>query len=395
MWPCFFDHGSIMSERQIPMVIFMRRPANGSLLLRQHAGRAASGGRKNFPARLLAEQKGKSMNVIETEHLVKTYKRFKKKEGIRGSIQGLFHREYEEKNAVNSVSLQIGEGEFLGLIGPNGAGKTTLIKMLTGIIAPTSGRIEVLGFYPNDLRNEFKMQYAVVMGQKSQLFFELTANDTLRMFKEIYGIPEEEYQRRKKYFTELFQVEELMNMQVRTLSLGERMKMELIAALLHNPRILFLDEPTIGLDAVAARQIRGFLKEVNQERGTTILLTSHYMEDIKMLCGRSVVISHGNKIYDGNTEELFEKYQRNKVITATFEYDLGHVFEGGPGTALFCRDVTVLENTPYKKVWLVAKENANCVLQEIMGKGPADICVEEEEIGIIVERIYREGEAYA
>ena len=193
MWPCFFDHGSIMSERQIPMVIFMRRPANGSLLLTQHAGRAASGGRKNFPARLLAEQKGKSMNVIETEHLVKTYKRFKKKEGIRGSIQGLFHREYEEKNAVNSVSLQIGEGEFLGLIGPNGAGKTTLIKMLTGIIAPTSGRIEVLGFYPNDLRNEFKMQYAVVMGQKSQLFFELTANDTLRMFKEIYGIPEEEY----------------------------------------------------------------------------------------------------------------------------------------------------------------------------------------------------------
>ncbi len=335
------------------------------------------------------------MNVIETENLIKTYKRYKKKEGIRGSIQGLFHREYEEKNAVNSVSLQIAEGDFLGLIGPNGAGKTTLIKMLTGIIAPTSGRIEVLGFYPNDLKNEFKMQYAVVMGQKSQLFFELTASDTLRMFKEIYEIPEEEYQRRKKYFTELFQVEELMNMQVRTLSLGERMKMELIAALLHNPRILFLDEPTIGLDAVASRQIRSFLKRVNQERGTTILLTSHYMEDIKMLCGRSIVINHGNKIYDGNTEELFERYQRNKKITATFEHAPGRDFEKRAGEAFRGQAVTILENTPYKKVWRVAKENANHVLQEIMRQEPADISVEEEEIGVIVERIYREEEAYA
>ena len=335
------------------------------------------------------------MNVIETENLIKTYKRYKKKEGIRGSIQGLFHREYEEKNAVNSVSLQIAEGDFLGLIGPNGAGKTTLIKMLTGIIAPTSGRIEVLGFYPNDLKNEFKMQYAVVMGQKSQLFFELTASDTLRMFKEIYEIPEEEYQRRKKYFTELFQVEELMNMQVRTLSLGERMKMELIAALLHNPRILFLDEPTIGLDAVASRQIRSFLKRVNQERGTTILLTSHYMEDIKMLCGRSIVINHGNKIYDGNTEELFERYQRNKKITATFEHAPGRDFEKRAGEAFRGQAVTVLENTPYKKVWRVAKENANHVLQEIMRQEPADISVEEEEIGVIVESIYREEEAYA
>lgn len=335
------------------------------------------------------------MNVIETENLIKTYKRYKKKEGIRGSIQGLFHREYEEKNAVNSVSLQIAEGDFLGLIGPSGAGKTTLIKMLTGIIAPTSGRIEVLGFYPNDLKNEFKMQYAVVMGQKSQLFFELTASDTLRMFKEIYEIPEEEYQRRKKYFTELFQVEELMNMQVRTLSLGERMKMELIAALLHNPRILFLDEPTIGLDAVASRQIRSFLKRVNQERGTTILLTSHYMEDIKMLCGRSIVINHGNKIYDGNTEELFERYQRNKKITATFEHAPGRDFENWAGEAFRGQAVTVLENTPYKKVWRVAKENANHVLQEIMRQEPADISVEEEEIGVIVERIYREEEAYA
>lgn len=322
------------------------------------------------------------MNIIETENLTKTYKRYKKKEGIIGSIQGLWKREYEEKNAVNSVNLKIEEGEFIGLIGPNGAGKTTLIKMLTGIIAPTSGKIEVLGYYPNDLKNEFKEKYAVVMGQKSQLFFELTANDTLRLFKEIYGIPEEEYQERKRYFIELFGVEKLMNMQVRTLSLGERMKMELIAALLHNPRILFLDEPTIGLDAVASKQIRSFLRQVNQERGTTIILTSHYMEDIKTLCRRCIVINHGSKIYDGGVEALFEKYQNSKKITAIFEQPV----EG----SFLLKDGILLEDTPHKKVISVPREKAYQVLHTIMEENPRDISVEEEEIGTVVERIYRE-----
>lgn len=249
--------------------------------------------------------------IIETKNLTKTYKRFIKKEGLRGSVQGLFRREYEEKQAVKGIDLCIEEGEFVGLIGPNGAGKTTLIKMLTGIIAPTSGSIDVMGYYPNDMKNAFKMQYAVVMGQKSQLFMELTVDDTLRLFKEIYEIPEAEFLRTKEYFIELFGVQELMNVQVRTLSLGERMKMELMVALLHNPRILFLDEPTIGLDAIASNQIRRFLKEINQEKGTTILLTSHYMEDIKTLCDRTVVINHGTKIYDGGTREMFEYYQND------------------------------------------------------------------------------------
>ena len=246
--------------------------------------------------------------IIETSNLTKKYRRYKKKEGIGGSIASLWKREYEEKLAVNGMNLSIGEGEFLGLVGPNGAGKTTLIKMLTGIIAPTEGSIQVMGYYPNDLKNEFKKQYAVVMGQKSQLFFELTVNDTLRLFKEIYEIPEKEFQENKKYFMELFGVEELMDVQVRTLSLGERMKMELLVALLHNPRILFLDEPTIGLDLTSSKQIRRFLKEINEKKGTTILLTSHYMEDIRTLCKRTVVVNHGMKIYDGATEELFEKH---------------------------------------------------------------------------------------
>lgn len=247
--------------------------------------------------------------IIDAADLSKTYRRYKKKEGIRGSITGLFKREYEEKAAVSHMNLQVREGEFIGLIGPNGAGKTTLIKMLTGIIAPTSGELSVLGFTPNQRRDAFKKQYAVVMGQKSQLFFELTVNDILRLFQAIYEIPEQEFQKNKRYFVELFQVEELMDVQVRTLSLGERMKMELIVALLHSPRVLFLDEPTIGLDAIASRQIRNFLQEINRDKHTTILLTSHYVEDIRMLCDRAVVVSHGRKFYDGSTAELFERYR--------------------------------------------------------------------------------------
>ncbi len=322
--------------------------------------------------------------IIRTENLVKTYRRYKKKEGLRGSVSSLWKRDYEEKTAVNQVNLSVEKGEFIGLIGPNGAGKTTLIKMLTGIIAPTEGKIDVLGYYPNALKNAFKKQFAVVMGQKSQLFFELTVNDTLRLFKEIYEISEEDFQKNKNYFVELFGVRELMDVQVRTLSLGERMKMELIVALLHNPKILFLDEPTIGLDAVASKQIRNFLKEINREKGTTILLTSHYMEDIKALCKRTVVMTHGAKIYDGRTEELFEKYQKNKKITVSFDEPVKCI-------ALKTFDAALMENSPYKKVYEVSRQSAKDLLTELMEFGTKDIAIEEEEIGVIVERIYQEG----
>lgn len=322
--------------------------------------------------------------IIETNNLVKKYRRYKKKEGIRGSIASLWNRDYEEKTAVNQIDLSVRKGEFIGLVGPNGAGKTTLIKMLTGIIAPTEGSIDILGYYPNDLKNEFKKQYAVVMGQKSQLFFELTVNDTLRLFKEIYEIPEEDFQKNKNYFVELFGVRELMDVQVRTLSLGERMKMELIVALLHNPKILFLDEPTIGLDAVASKQMRRFLKEINQQNGTTIILTSHYMEDIKMLCQRTVVINHGIKIYDGATDELFDRYQKNKKVIVTFETPVEDI-------KIKTQNVILIENAPYKKVYEVSKRFSKNLLAELMEYEPKDIVAEEEEIGVIVERIYQEG----
>ena len=321
------------------------------------------------------------MKMIQTENITKMYKRYKKQEGMIGSIKGLFHREYEEKIAVDAFNMDVDEGEFIGLIGPNGAGKTTLVKLLTGIIAPTSGKIQVMGFYPNKLEKALKQQYAVVMGQKSQLFFELTAEDTLRLFKEMYRISEDEYRKNKNFFVELFQVQELMDVQVRTLSLGERMKMELIVALLHNPKILFLDEPTIGLDAVAGKQIRTFLKDVNESRGTTILLTSHYMEDIKVLCKRSIVVNHGRKIYDGDTDLLFEQYQKSKRMTICFEHG---VEPDVPG------DCRILEKTNDKLVLEIPKQNTERVLESYIGHYPIrDIGIEEEEIGSVVERIYK------
>lgn len=329
------------------------------------------------------ENRSMGNTIIYTDNLVKTYCRYKKKEGLRGSIASLFRRTYEEKSAVNHISLSVQAGEFIGLIGPNGAGKTTLIKMLTGIIAPTGGAIDVMGYYPNDMKNDFKKQYAVVMGQKSQLFFELTVNDTLRLFKEIYEIPEADFQENKNYFVKLFGVEELMDVQVRTMSLGERMKMELIVALLHNPRILFLDEPTIGLDAIASKQIRSFLKEINEQKGTTIILTSHYIEDIKTLCRRTVVINHGTKIYDGATDELFDRYQRNKRIIVTYDNPTEYALQE-------TGHVGIVLNEPYKKVYETPKENAKRLFLELMEHEPQDIVVEEEEIGVVVERIYHE-----
>ena len=321
------------------------------------------------------------MIIIYTNQLSKTYRRFEKEAGLKGSIKSLFNRKYETKTAVSDFSLAIEPGEFVGLIGPNGAGKTTLVKMLTGIIAPTSGEISVLGYYPNRLENSFKKQYAVVMGQKSQLIYDMTAADTFLLFKEIYEVPNDVYKRNLNLFTDLFNSKEYLNMQVRTLSLGERMKMELITSLLHNPKVLFLDEPTIGLDAPAQRQIRGFLKEVNDRYGTTILLTSHYMDDVRSLCPRSVVIGEGRKVYDGRTDDLFASFQTHKKITLQFEDETEFVEPD------YC---TIVERNPHKAVLMVPKEQSGRILERAMRSYRLrDISVEEEDIGIMVEKIYR------
>lgn len=324
-----------------------------------------------------------AMPEIVTNNLTKVYYAFEKEEGLKGSLKGLFKKKKIAKTAVDNFGLSVEEGEFIGLIGPNGAGKTTLIKMLTGVIHPTSGSLSVHGFIPCELKDSFKKNYAVVMGQKSQLWWDLPACDTFLLNKEIYGIPEDEYRKNLSFFTELLNVKDLMNIQVRNLSLGERMKMELISSLLHNPRILFLDEPTIGLDAVAQKQIRQFLKDINETRKVTIILTSHYMEDIRHLCRRTVVINHGRKIYDGGLASLIDQYQFHRTISVSFETST----EFKP-----CCNIEYLEKNPYKVVFNVEKGKVKSILQSIMSNYDVnDINIEDEDIGSVVERIYTLG----
>ncbi len=322
--------------------------------------------------------------IIRLENVGKTFRRYQREEGIAGSIKSLIHRKYECKEAIVNCNLTIREGEFVGLIGPNGAGKTTLIKMMTGIIRNSTGTIRILGYTPWKLENDFKMQYAVVMGQKSQLLFELTTNDMLKLMKVIYEISHEEFEQRKNALAELFDVKHLLGVQVRTLSLGERMKMELLVALIHQPKVLFLDEPTIGLDVIGSKQMRLLLKKLNEEYGQTILLTSHYMEDIKELCKRSVVVHNGQVIFDGRTDQLFEEYQKVKEITMIFEKE-----------TLFAvpKEAEVLEKSAFKVVVKMPKELVgNCIQEWITTYHPVDLWIKEEEIEQTVREIYRMGE---
>src|SRR5207253_3833481 len=230
----------------------------------------------------------------------------------------LFRREYKEVRAVDDVSFRIEPGEIVGFLGPNGAGKTTTLKMLSGLIFPTSGSARVLGHVPWQREDAFRRRFSLVMGQKNQLWWDLPAADSFQLHREIYSIPTADFQRTLGELTELFQVKELTRQPVRELSLGERMKMELIAALLHQPQLLLLDEPTIGLDVVAKVTIQKCLKEYNAVRGVTMLLTSHYMRDVEALCSRVLVITHGKVIYDGALARITEQFGRAKLVKLQF-----------------------------------------------------------------------------
>src|SRR5690348_12805228 len=230
------------------------------------------------------------MPVIEVNGLTKTFRSYKKQPGFSGAIKGLFHRTYEQTVAVKDVHFSIEPGELVGFLGPNGAGKTTTLKMLAGLLYPTSGSARVLGYTPWERDDGYRRQFALLLGQKNQLWWDLPARESLELNAKIYGIPEKELNRTVDEMTALLAVREKLNVAVRELSLGERMKMELIASLLHRPKILFLDEPTIGLDVVSQKTVREFLREHNAKNQTTILLTSHYMADIQALCKRVIII---------------------------------------------------------------------------------------------------------
>jgi ABC-2 type transport system ATP-binding protein len=258
------------------------------------------------------------MAIIEADGLTKTYRVFQKKDGLLGAFRGLYRREYKEVRAVDRVSFSIEPGEMVAFLGPNGAGKTTTLKMLSGLIYPTSGTAQVLGFTPSQRADAFRRQFALVMGQKNQLWWDLPAADSFQLHREIYSLPAAEFKKTLGELTELLGVKELTRQAVRELSLGERMKMELIAALLHQPQLLLLDEPTIGLDVVAQVAIQKCLRDYHARRGVTMLLTSHYMRDVEALCSRVLVITHGTLVYDGPLAGITAKFGDAKLVKLQF-----------------------------------------------------------------------------
>ena len=245
--------------------------------------------------------------MIEVDGLTRIFRTYKKQPGFWGGVRGLFHREYEETAAAKDVSFRIAEGEFVGFLGPNGAGKTTTLKMLSGLIFPTSGSARVAGHDPTRRENAYRRIFALVLGQKNQLWWDLPAIESFNLLRAIYALPPDQYRATLDELVSLLGVGPKLNVMVRELSLGERMKMELIAALLHRPRVLFLDEPTIGLDVVSQKNVRQFLRDYNRRHRVTILLTSHYMADVTALCKRVIVIDHGKLLYDGDLKALAEK----------------------------------------------------------------------------------------
>ena len=262
------------------------------------------------------------MAIIELENLAKTYRVYRKAEGLAASLRGLVRRRYRPVEAVKGISLTVDEGQFVAFLGPNGAGKTTTLKMLSGVVNPTSGTAHVMGFVPWERRHAYRRQFALVMGQKNQLWWDLPAAESFRLHQQIYGIDPDIFARTQHELVTLLDIGSLIHQPVRELSLGERMKMELVTALLHRPRVLFLDEPTIGLDVVAQHSIRTFLRDYQEQYGVTVLLTSHYMKDVLALCRRVVVIAQGKIMYDGSLAGITDRFGGHKIVTFEFAGDV-------------------------------------------------------------------------
>jgi ABC-2 type transport system ATP-binding protein len=255
--------------------------------------------------------------AIDVQKLTKVYRTYEKEPGFLGALRGLTHRRYKETAAAKEVSFSVQEGELVGFLGPNGAGKTTVLKMLSGLLYPTRGAATVLGYTPWQRRDAFKRQFALILGQKNQLWWDLPASESLELNRVIYGIAPAMARKTIDELTELLDVRDKLDVMVRELSLGERMKMELIAALLHRPKVLFLDEPTIGLDVISQKKVREFLCEYTKRNRITTLLTSHYMQDIEELCERVVIIDHGQVFFDGALQDIIDRLATHKMMTLT------------------------------------------------------------------------------
>ncbi len=252
--------------------------------------------------------------MIQVKNLKKEFRKAIKEPGLKGSFKALFKPEYEIVKAVDDISFDVKKGEIIGFIGPNGAGKSTVIKMLTGILTPSSGECCIDGKIPTQNRKEYVKEIGVVFGQRTQLWWDLALRETYMVLKEIYEIPEEDYQKRMAFLNEVLQLEDFITSPVRTLSLGQRMRADIAASLLHNPKVLFLDEPTIGLDVVVKDNIRKAIQKISEESGTTVILTTHDLEDIELLCKRIVMIDKGKKVFDGELAELRKRYGQMREL---------------------------------------------------------------------------------
>lgn len=332
------------------------------------------------------------MHAIDVQQLTKTFRVQKNREGLSGALKDLFHREYREIEAVKPISFQIPQGEICGYIGENGAGKSTTIKMLTGILKPTSGHITVNGFVPFKEREKFVQGIGVVFGQRSQLWWDIGVIESFQLLKKVYRVPEQEFRSRLDELVERLHLGELLHRPVRKLSLGQRMRCELVASLLHRPSILFLDEPTIGLDIVVKTEIREFLKDMNREHGTTILLTTHDLQDIEALCSRVIMLDDGRIIYDGGLEELKHRWSRGKEIQ----------FQFGRPTPLHQLDQLTagigvewsMENEVTARMWVPDGVQVSEALGRVVsGAEIRDIKIFETNTDDIVREIYSSGSA--
>lgn len=321
------------------------------------------------------------MKIIQVKNLRKTFEQDRRQPGVLGALKSLFHREKIEVEAVKEISFEIAEGEFVGFVGPNGAGKTTTLKMLSGILHPSKGEATVLGYIPWKRKPEFQRKFSLVMGQKNQMWWDLPVNESFEFNRAVYEIPAEIYKEQKEKLVDLLDIGPLLETQVRKLSLGERMKCELATALLHKPRVLFLDEPTIGLDVVSQKNIRDFLTEYNRAERATIILTSHYMEDIRRLCDRVMIIDHGKLIYDGDYRKLVQSHATTKTIEMVFSEKVDRWGLDRLGT------LTDFRETSGRLT--VARKRVTEVTTELLKKFPVeDISIHEESMEEVVRKIF-------
>ena len=323
------------------------------------------------------------MPAIEVKNLTKTFRTYKKQPGFSGAVKGLFRRKYEQTVAVNDVSFTIEPGELVGFLGPNGAGKTTTLKMLSGLLFPTSGSAKVLGHTPWERHDDYRRQFALVLGQKNQLWWDLPARESLELNAKIYGIPQDRFEKTVGEMTELLGVKEKLNVSVRELSLGERMKMELIASLLHAPKILFLDEPTIGLDVTSQKTVRDFIRRHNATQKTTILLTSHYMADIQELCERVIIIDHGKLFFDGKLSEIVDRFADFKLINIQCEKAESYTAEQ------LARYGEVVEKTAGEIKFKVKRDRVIPTCKALLDDLPVtDIDIQEVPIEDVIRQIF-------